>query len=112
MSKIPDLVLTPTEAAKELKVSLSFLAKARMNGTGPAFIRCGRAVRYSVTALEVYKAAQTRTSTSQYPKLISSPPLAKAAPSRPKKRRRSDESDLFDHLSSSISVHENTSSKQ
>jgi hypothetical protein len=111
MSKIPDQVLTPAEAAKELKVSLSFLAKARMNGTGPAFIRCGRSVRYSVTALEVYKAAQTRTSTSQYPKFINSPPLVKTAPSRPKKPRRSEEPDLLDHLSSSISVHQNTSSK-
>jgi Helix-turn-helix domain len=60
-------LLTSKEAADELKVSESFLAKARMRGTGPAFIQLGRAVRYSRSALEAYKALQTRTSTSQPP---------------------------------------------
>ena len=58
-------LLTSKEAADELKVSESFLAKARMRGTGPAFIQIGRAVRYSRTALETYKSLQTRISTSQ-----------------------------------------------
>lgn len=108
MSKTPDQVLTSAEAAKELKVSISFLAKARMNGTGPAFIRCGRAVRYTQTALEVYKAAQTRTSTSQYTRITSRLPAAKAKPSRPKRCARSDEPDPLDHPSASISIHHNT----
>ena len=60
-----DLLLTSKEAADELKVSESFLAKARMRGTGPAFIQLGRAIRYSRSALEAYKSLQTRTSTSQ-----------------------------------------------
>ena len=60
-----DLLLTSKEAADELKVSESFLAKARMRGTGPAFIQFGRAVRYSRVALETYKSLQTRISTSQ-----------------------------------------------
>jgi hypothetical protein len=60
-----DLLLTSKEAADELKVSESFLAKARMRGTGPSFIQLGRAIRYSRSALEAYKALQTRTSTSQ-----------------------------------------------
>jgi hypothetical protein len=60
-----DLLLTSKEAANELKVSESFLAKARMRGTGPAFIQIGRAVRYSRTALETFKSLQTRISTSQ-----------------------------------------------
>jgi excisionase family DNA binding protein len=60
-----DLLLTTKEAADELKVSESFLAKARMQGTGPAFVQLGRAVRYSRSALEAYKASQTRVSTSQ-----------------------------------------------
>src|SRR5215204_6379570 len=60
-----DLLLTSKEAASELKVSESFLAKARMRGTGPAFIQLGRAVRYSRVALETYKSLQTRISTSQ-----------------------------------------------
>jgi len=71
-------LLTAKQAADELKVSESFLAKARMRGTGPAFIQLGRAVRYSRSALEAYKASQTRTSTSQ------SGPLAHHSLPRPK----------------------------
>ena len=39
-------MLTAAEAAKVLKVSESWLAKARMRGDGPPFIRLGRSVRY------------------------------------------------------------------
>jgi Helix-turn-helix domain len=63
-------LLTSKEAAAELKVSESFLAKARMQGTGPAFIQIGRAVRYSRSALETYKSLQTRISTSQQQMLV------------------------------------------
>ena len=59
VNKQDDPLLTPKETAKELKVSESFLAKARMRGTGPAFIQIGRAVRYSRSSLEAYKALQT-----------------------------------------------------
>jgi hypothetical protein len=69
-----DLVLTSKEAAAELKVSESFLAKARMRGTGPAFIQVGRGVRYSRAALETYKSLQTRISTSQQQMLDRSTP--------------------------------------
>ena len=74
MNKQDDLLLTPKEAAQELKVSESFLAKARMHGTGPAFIQLGRAVRYSRSALEAYKALRTRISTSQQQMLSRSAP--------------------------------------
>jgi len=56
-------LLTPAEAATHLKVSLSFLAKARVAGTGPHFIKIGRKVVYRLSALENYVASQTRTST-------------------------------------------------
>jgi hypothetical protein len=39
-------MLTAAETAKVLKVSESWLAKARMRGDGPPFIRLGRCVRY------------------------------------------------------------------
>jgi Helix-turn-helix domain len=39
-------MLTPKEFAKLLKVSISWLAKARKRGDGPAFVRFGRSVRY------------------------------------------------------------------
>jgi hypothetical protein len=68
------LLLTSKEAAGELKVSESFLAKARMRGTGPTFIQLGRAVRYSRAALEAYKSVQTRISTSQQQMLSRSAP--------------------------------------
>lgn len=57
-------LLTEKEAAEELRCSASYLAKARMNGTGPEFIKLGRSVRYSRSALETYKLSQTRFSTS------------------------------------------------
>lgn len=57
---------TPHEAAARLKVSVSFLAKARMKGTGPRFLRLGRAIRYAEEALDEYEAANTRKSASEY----------------------------------------------
>jgi hypothetical protein len=57
---------TAEEAAERLKLSVSFLAKARMKGTGPRFLRLGRAIRYAEDALDEYEAANTRTSTSEY----------------------------------------------
>ena len=44
-------LLTPKEAANLLRVSLSWLAKARMRGDGPPYIQIGRAIRYSEAAL-------------------------------------------------------------
>ena len=58
-------LLTTEQAADYLHVSISYLAKARMRGTGPAFIQLGRAIRYSLPALDAFRAAQTRTTTSQ-----------------------------------------------
>lgn len=45
------VLLTPKEAAKLLKVSLSWLAKARMRGDGPLYIKIGKSIRYSEAAL-------------------------------------------------------------
>jgi predicted DNA-binding transcriptional regulator AlpA len=70
----PDALLTEQEAALELNCSESFLAKSRMRGTGPAFIKIGRAVRYSRSALQQYKLACTRLSTSQQAILSSAGP--------------------------------------
>lgn len=57
-------VLTPKETAVRLKVSESFLAKKRVTGGGPKFIKVGRVVRYPETAINEYLSAQLRTSTS------------------------------------------------
>jgi excisionase family DNA binding protein len=46
-----ETLLTPAEAAKYLKISLSWLAKGRMRGEGPPFVRLGRSIRYLRSSL-------------------------------------------------------------
>jgi excisionase family DNA binding protein len=58
-------LLTPKEAAKVLRVSLSWLAKARMRGDGPPYIRVGRRIRYSEAALLQWTKSRQRLSTSE-----------------------------------------------
>jgi hypothetical protein len=53
------------EAAKILKVSESWLAKSRMTGEGPDFIKIGRAIRYSIPSLREFIEARTRSSTDK-----------------------------------------------
>jgi predicted DNA-binding transcriptional regulator AlpA len=59
------VLLTPKETATRLRVSLSFLAKARMRGDGPPFIPIGRSIRYSESALIQWMRSQQRLSTSE-----------------------------------------------
>lgn len=58
-------LLTPKETAVFLKVSLSWLAKARMNGEGPAFVKFGRSVRYSAVAMKAWLKCRRRFSTNE-----------------------------------------------
>jgi predicted DNA-binding transcriptional regulator AlpA len=58
-------VLTPKEVAFRLKLSTSWLAKARMRGDGPPYILIGRAVRYVETALLQWMKSCQRLSTSE-----------------------------------------------
>jgi len=50
-TEFEDVLLEPDETAAFLKVSLSWLAKARATDEGPPFIRIGRCVRYRKAAL-------------------------------------------------------------
>jgi predicted DNA-binding transcriptional regulator AlpA len=59
------VLLTPREAAKVLKVSLSWLAKARMRGDGPPFIKIGRAIRYAEAALLQWMKSRQRLCTGE-----------------------------------------------
>lgn len=59
------VLLTPKEAAKILKVSLSWLAKARMRGDGPPYHKVGRSIRYALSALLQWMKSQLRLSTSE-----------------------------------------------
>lgn len=62
----PSFVLqSPKETAARLKVSTSWLAKARMRGDGPSFIKVGRSIRYSEAALIQWMKGQQRLSTSE-----------------------------------------------
>jgi predicted DNA-binding transcriptional regulator AlpA len=59
------VLLTPKEARRLLKVSLSWLAKARMRGDGPPYIQIGRSVRYAEAALIQWMKSRQRLSTSE-----------------------------------------------
>ena len=60
-----DPLLTPKEAARFLRVSKSWLAKARMRGDGPTYVPIGRAIRYQQSDLIAYVRSRRRLSTSE-----------------------------------------------
>ena len=61
----PKVYLTPKEASEICRMSVSWLAKARMNGDGPPFVKFGRAVRYEESALHRWVKTRERHSTSE-----------------------------------------------
>src|SRR5215203_3182920 len=74
----PDTLLATSEAAQRLGVSESFLAKARMRGTGPPYRKLGRSVRYAQGDLKQYLLACSRTSTAD--QQVSPKPVGRIAP--------------------------------
>jgi hypothetical protein len=60
-----DPLLHPKEAAKILNVSLSWLAKARLSGTGPRFVKISCSVRRLHSSLQDFIRARMRGSTSE-----------------------------------------------
>jgi excisionase family DNA binding protein len=60
-----DRLLTPKEAANFLRVSESWLAKARMRGDGPPFVKIGRSIRYRQSDLLRWMRSRTHLSTSE-----------------------------------------------
>jgi predicted DNA-binding transcriptional regulator AlpA len=58
-------LLTPNEAAQRLRVSLSWLSKARMRGDGPPYVKVGRSVRYTELGLLQWMRSCQRRSTSE-----------------------------------------------
>ena len=58
-------LLTAKDAAVRLKVSTSWLAKARMRGDGPPYFCVGRSIRYAEPALVQWMKSRQRLSTSQ-----------------------------------------------
>lgn len=58
-------LLTVKDAADRLRLSPSWLAKARMRGDGPPFLKLGRSVRYGESALAKWARSRTRLSTTE-----------------------------------------------
>jgi predicted DNA-binding transcriptional regulator AlpA len=56
--------LTTKEAADRVRLSESALEKKRVDGSGPVFVKLGKAVRYEITALDDWIAAGRRKSTA------------------------------------------------
>ena len=53
------------DAANLLRLSPSWLAKARMRGDGPPYVKLGRSVRYGEGALVQWMKSRARLSTSE-----------------------------------------------
>jgi len=57
--------LTTEAAATYLGLAESTLEKARVHGTGPKYVKLGRAVRYRIRDLDEWLEARTMNSTSE-----------------------------------------------
>ena len=66
LQKFDDEFWTSGQTAEFLNVSVSWLAKARMRGDGPDFVKFGRAVRYSKNSVVCYAKSRLHRSTSEY----------------------------------------------
>ena len=58
-------LLTQREAASTLRLSERTLERLRLQGGGPMFVKCGRAVRYRECDLEAWIDARVVSNTSQ-----------------------------------------------
>jgi hypothetical protein len=58
-------LLTERDVANLLRVSRSWLAKARMGGYGPAYVRVGRCIRYTGPGIRQWTRSRQRFSTSE-----------------------------------------------
>ena len=58
-------LLTAKDAANLLRLSESWLAKARMRGDGPPYVKLGRAIRYREGALLQWLRSRQRLSTNE-----------------------------------------------
>lgn len=83
MSPDTESLLSTEEAARRLGVSSSTLAKARLTGAGPRFVKIGASVRYRACDLDAFAADRVRSSTSEC-----APTAKSTAPSGRRSRRR------------------------
>jgi len=59
-------LLTAKEAADFLRLSLSWLAKSRLRGDGPPYLKVGRSIRYVESSLMQWMRVRQRLSTSEH----------------------------------------------
>ncbi|MCJ8141646.1 helix-turn-helix domain-containing protein [Ancylobacter sp. A5.8] len=59
-----DPILRPKEAAAAIGWAESTLAKSRLSGAGPAFLKVGKLVRYRRSDIEAWPSSRRRRSTS------------------------------------------------
>ena len=59
-------LLTPKETASFMRVSVSWLAKARMRGDGPPYAKVGRSIKYQKKGVIGYISSRLRRSTSEH----------------------------------------------
>ena len=59
-----DRLLRPRDAANLLGLSESTLAKLRLTGGGPEYLKLGRSIRYARKSVDSWIAARARRSTS------------------------------------------------
>ena len=62
--------LTHEQAALRLGVGKSTLARMRMQGTGPEYLKIGGRVRYEPEAISAWLEKQRRTQTNQHRKTL------------------------------------------
>lgn len=60
----PMKYLSTEETAEHMRVSQSWLAKSRLSGEGPPFIKAGRTVLYDLDDLDAWLSSKKRVSTS------------------------------------------------
>lgn len=57
--------MSAAEAANAIGLAPSTLAKLRLSGLGPVYLKLGRRVRYRATDIEAYLQSRLRRSTSE-----------------------------------------------
>jgi hypothetical protein len=62
---VPTPLATAQDVARFLNIDTPRLAKMRFNGTGPAYTKVGRDVRYRWSSVLAWVDSQTRTTTQQ-----------------------------------------------
>ena len=64
MASNADVNLAPEDLARDLKCTENFLAKLRMSGDGPPYIKVGKKIRYPRAHYEQWLGSRTFKSTS------------------------------------------------